>query len=267
MIPFNALAPTRYGWMVYHALDQYVGQSIALYGEFSPDEADLLTSLVGPGDVVVDGGANIGALTLALAQAVGPTGIVAAFEPQRLTFHCLVANCALNSVTQVMPYQMALGRERGMLVCPPLDLHQVNNVGGLALGGAGTPNTTVVPLDDFHLPTVHLIKLDLEGMEGEALAGSTETIARCRPLLYVEADREEKRPALEAQLLDLGYRLYAHHPPLYSPDNFRGEQGNAFGEIVSINILAVPREDPLDYAAMYPGLVVIPAPEPVQEAA
>jgi hypothetical protein len=91
-------------------------------------------------------------------------------------------------------------------------------------------------------------------MEGDALTGAQATIARCRPLLYVEADRQDKRAALEAQLDGLGYRLYAHHPPLFSPDNYRRHMENHFEGIVSINLLAVPREDPLDYAAIYPVL-------------
>lgn len=240
--------------MVYHALDLYVGQSLALYGEFSPEECDLLTALVGPGDVVVDGGANVGALTLALAQAVTERGVVYAFEPQRLTFHCLVANCALNSLVQVQPFQTALGSAPGTAYCPPLDLQQRQNAGGLSLTAEGKGNVTVMPLDDFHLPRLHLLKLDLEGMEGEALTGATATIARCRPLLYVEADRQDKRAALAAQLEGMGYRLYAHHPPLFSPDNYRRHGENLFEGLVSINLLAVPQEDPLDYAAMYPML-------------
>ena len=254
---FNTLAPTRYGWMVYHSLDQYVGQSIAFYGEFSPDEADLLDALLAPGDVVVDGGANIGALTLALAQSVGERGRVIAFEPQRLTYHCLVANLALNSLIQVQPLQAALGKDAGMIFVRPLDLTQPNNVGGLEIGDDGTPNTPIMRLDDLNIPRLNLLKLDLEGMEGDALEGARDTIARCRPLLYVEADREAKRPELLALMRDLGYRLYDHRPMLYSPDNFRGEPRNIFENIASFNVLGVPQENPLDYAAMHPGLSAV----------
>ena len=42
------------------------------------------------------------------------------------------------------------------------------------------------------------MKIDVEGMEGEVLAGASSTIARFRPQLYVENDRREKSAALSS---------------------------------------------------------------------
>ncbi len=49
-------------------------------------EMELIGSLVKPGDTVVDIGANIGFYTRFLAQKVGPTGKVYAFEPDALNY-------------------------------------------------------------------------------------------------------------------------------------------------------------------------------------
>ena len=48
-----------------------------------PDALRLAARLTRPGDVVVDAGANVGAIALECARRVGPGGHVHAFEPQR----------------------------------------------------------------------------------------------------------------------------------------------------------------------------------------
>lgn len=52
-------------------LDLYIGISLLLYGEWSEQEARLFSALLRKGDVVVDAGAHIGSLSLALAHFVG----------------------------------------------------------------------------------------------------------------------------------------------------------------------------------------------------
>ena len=68
------LKATRYGLMLYHPKDAYIGRSFDLYGEFSEGEVGLFRQLLQPGAVVLDIGANIGAHTLYFAAAVGPAG-------------------------------------------------------------------------------------------------------------------------------------------------------------------------------------------------
>jgi hypothetical protein len=79
-------------------------------------------------------------------------------------------------------------------------------------------------------------------MESAVIAGAGNLISRYRPLLYVENDRIEKSPALIAQLMGLGYRLFWHLPPLFNPNNWRGESADMWGGIVSVNMLCIPRE-------------------------
>lgn len=248
MIPFNACTPTRWGTMVYHRLDIYVGRSLDLYGEFSPDETDFLCALVGPGSVVLDGGANLGAMTLPLARRVGPFGRVIAVEPQRLTFQALCANVALNSLPNVTTLQVALGKAAGSLTIPPLDLTQAQNVGGFSVKGhASGESVRTIAIDDLRLPGLSLLKLDLEGMERDALAGARQTIQQAQPVLYVENDREEHRDALIADIRALGYRLFWHAPPLYRRANFRREVEDVFPGIVSMNMLCLPPRDTRDF--------------------
>jgi len=136
-----------------------------------------------------------------------------------------------------------LGSDAGQMVLPGVDPRQVNNFGGLSLLAKGPgEKVDIATIDSLGLPTCKLIKADVEGMESEVLLGATETLARCRPLLYLENDRAEKSPALMALILSLGYRLWWHVTPLYNPDNFLKNSNNVFGGTVSINVLCQPAD-------------------------
>ncbi len=115
------------------------------------------------------------------------------------------------------------------MIVPYLDYSAVNNFGGLGLGSfrQGEP-VPVLTVDSLQLARCHLLKVDVEGMESEVLTGATETIARYRPVLYLENDRAEKSPQLIQQLLQLGYRIYWHLPPLFNPNNFFGQTEDIF---------------------------------------
>ena len=60
-------------------------------------------------------------------------------------------------------------------------------------------------------------------------------------ILYVENDRSRNSAALISWLMDQGYRLYWHLPRLFNPENYFGEANNVFGNIVSVNMLCIPR--------------------------
>jgi FkbM family methyltransferase len=241
-----ALKDSRHGKILYLKRDMYVGRSFELYGEFSQLETVLFEKLVKPGMLVVEVGANIGAHTVSLAQMVGPGGLVLAFEPQRVIFQLLCANVALNGLFNVRTYQMGVGTAPGTLVVPPLDYAAEHNFGGVSLrqGGAGEA-VPVTPLDSFNLPALHVLKIDVEGMEAEVLGGARRLIAQHRPMMYLENDRKEKSAALFRLVDELGYNCWWHMPPLFNPDNFYQNQENIFPGTVSVNILCLPKESPV----------------------
>ena len=106
-------------------------------------------------------------------------------------------------------------------------------------------------VDSLDLPVCHLIKIDVEGMEREVLQGAEQTIRRFRPVLYMENDRPEHSAALIRQVLDLGYRLYWHLPPLFNPQNYFGVAENVFGKIVSVNMLGLPASVPQEVHGLH----------------
>ena len=212
------LKATRHGLMLYHSKDAYVGRSLDLYGEFSEGEVGLFRQLLRPGTVVLDVGANIGAHTLYFAQAVGRGGVVVAYEPQRVIHQMLCANLALNGIVNVRTLLAGAGRERGLAQVPLLDYTAANNFGGVSLGaGEASEPVDIIPVDALGLARCGLIKIDVEGMEGEVLAGAASTIARHRPVLYVENDRREKSAALIAQISLDGLPALLARSPAFQP--------------------------------------------------
>jgi FkbM family methyltransferase len=227
--------------MIFNRHDRYIGRSLEQYGEFSEQEVELFATFLRPGSLVLEAGANLGAHTLALSALVGGEGAVIAFEPQRLVFHLLCANLALNSITNVFAYQKAVGAADGTIVVPQIDPASEANWGGLALGAweQGEP-VPVTWLDGMRFPRLDLLKADVEGMEEQVLAGAAETIARHRPMLYLEDDRPDLSESLRARIRSLGYKIYNHTPPLFNPGNFANNPENIFPGIVSANLLCVP---------------------------
>lgn len=233
----------RHGPMAYPIGDAYVGRSFDLYGEYGEDEVRMLDQLLRPGMVALDIGANIGAHTVVMAQKVGPDGAVAAFEPQREIFQLLCTNVTLNALHNVRTYHSAVGAEAGDIIVPAIDYEKGGNFGGVALGGHDKGERVgCQTIDGLKLRQCHVMKIDVEGMENDVLRGAADTIAKFRPTLYLENDRRERSEELLNRVFSMDYKAYWHLPRLFSPDNYFANSENVFGNIVSRNILCLPRE-------------------------
>lgn len=248
---------TRYGPMRYYADDQFIGHALEKYGEYSEAEVDLWRKVIKPGDTVVEVGANIGSLTLPLASLVGRAGTVHAFEPQPENYDLLVKQPGVAGGTVIFR-DCALGSVIGEIKIPRLSELRHTNYGAVE-AGAGGFTVPLKTLDSFGLEGITFIKIDVEGMEAEVLRGARETIARCRPVLYVEDDRANKSAELQRLLREMIYRLYKHLPPLYSAANFKGAPVDE-QQIISINLLCVPIERTAEFEEATSGLTMIVAP-------
>ena len=239
---FNRLKVCRHGQMLYNVNDTYIGRSLDLYGEYSEGEIDLFRQIIQSGSLVVEIGANIGAHTLFLAQHVGRKGVVLAYEPQRILFQTLCANMALNSVPNVACLHQAVGSAPGIIVVPAIDYRFEFNFGGLALGDfeAGE-RIRLVTLDSCGLTRCNFLKIDVEGMEKAVLEGGVEMIRRLQPIMYLENDKPKKDVEVARLVDSLGYNMYWHTPPYFNPANFFGNKNDVFPNVVSKNMLCVPK--------------------------
>lgn len=232
---YHRIKKTRHGTMMYNIHDMYIGKCLDLYGEWSWEEIEA-TKQYATG-VVLDVGANIGTHTLAYAQYAKH---VIAFEPIIGIFNVLCANLALNCIENVTPLSIAAGDENKVVKAQSPDFNVVNNFGAFSVG-SGDFHCPVRTIDHLWLSDVTLIKIDVEGYELEVLRGAVETIARCKPALYVENDRQEKSEELCKFIESLDYSMTDHVVPLVVEDNYRGNADNIFPNIYSINMLCLPK--------------------------
>ena len=238
---YNAVTQWKYGYVVYNKNDFYIGKAVEKYGEFSESEVRLFRQICQPGDVVVEVGANIGTHTVALAGIVGERGLVYAFEPQPIVFYTLCANVAINSLSNVHCLNMAAGATEGFVLIPDIRYDLPGNYGGVEIDKFKQGNKIRrVRLDNsIDVPSLKLLKIDVEGMESEVIRGAKKLITRHKPMLYVENDRVDKSKELIELIRSFDYRMYWHLPPLFNPDNFAGDNEDLYPGIVSCNMLCI----------------------------
>ena len=240
--PITRVKSCRNGGLMYNIHDQRIGQALEIYGEYAQLELNLLGQLTKPGNVVVEAGANIGSHTLFMARRVGPMGSVLAFEAQRMLYLELCANMALNGVTNVYPFQMALADQPGSMVMDVPDYTKDGDFGAVTQSYDNTgEKVRQATLDSFNLAACDILLVDVFGMEPNVLAGAATTIQSYRPRIYVDAFVDYSRKRTAALLEDMDYDIFWHRPAMFNPRNFTGEQENIFGDEQSQKFLALPK--------------------------
>lgn len=237
----------KYGVFITPAHDHVVTGCLEQYGEYSEPEVDLFRQIIPPGSIVVEGGANIGALSVPLSRMLGPTGKLLAFEPQPALYKMLIANIAMNGL-QAELHNKALGDTITIVSIPDFaDYNMDYNYGRVEVNSLPEFPSFAIPqvtLDSLDLPACRFIKLDIEGMEEAALRGGKDFIAKHKPLMFIENDRKPHVEALTKAIRDLGYTPYWHITHIFNPDNFKDNQANTFGTLASFNMLCVPDSGP-----------------------
>lgn len=234
----------RHGVFAYNRNDAFIGMSLDQYGEWCEFEIPLLRQFVNIGDTVIDVGANIGTHTIPLANFVGPSGFVIAFEPQPRLFNMLATNATLNSLENVCLHRNAVGAEKSVITMqtlPPSDTFF--NFGAVPLtGDKASENVECVTIDDLRLENCSLIKADAEGMESDIIAGAVETIEKYKPILYVENNGNDSEKISNA-LDEINYRAAWSLGNYFNPNNFYANPVNRWPNVMpSANLLCVPNK-------------------------
>mmetsp|Transcript_48370 Transcript_48370/g.58352 ORF Transcript_48370/g.58352 Transcript_48370/m.58352 type:complete len:366 (+) Transcript_48370:73-1170(+) len=267
----HKLVKCRHGTFLINVRDTYVGRSLEAYGEWSEGELNIFSQFITLGDTVLDVGANIGAFTIPLANMVGVSGVVHAFEPQRILSQLLTANVALNELRNVVVHNAAVGDSGNynkrnqntphpdsadVIYVPKIIYSSEANFGALSLlddwSEADVEAVKKITLDDtFYIkgnicPT--FIKIDVEGMEQDVLSGAKKLVSECRPTLFLEnncvkGSKELINSLLSIQDLD-GERIYDcywHADTYHNSDNF-GKVEKEILQGYSINMVCVSRD-------------------------
>ena len=249
--PFVVLS-TGHGTMIVNRNDYYtagpnksfgVGMQLFDTSLFDPEEVDQVLQLLelrrthhGDGVVTLDCGANVGVHTIEWARLMTDWGSVVAFEPQQRIYYALAGNIAINNCFNAIAVHAAVGRQSGSIEIPVPDYTKPASFGSIEMRKRANTEfigqtidyehgpkmvVNLKAIDDLRLQRLDFIKLDVEGMELDALQGGRNTIAALKPMMLIEHIKAEPgtlQPFLEA----LGYR------------SFTGP----------MNILAVHQDDP-----------------------
>lgn len=182
------------------------GRQLYRYRGSDPDLAFVRAHLR-PGEVFIDGGAHVGMFTLVAASAVGPNGMVCAFEPNPETFEILRRNVELNGLAHVRLHREALGDRPGEVrfTVRAGDHAPWSHLGEPHGGEEGRTEPVRVTTLAERIPPdvwsrVALVKLDLEGAEPAALRGMTPLLGLNRPDMLIELVPEHLARCGEAPL-------------------------------------------------------------------
>lgn len=164
-----------------------------------PEFMDIIEKEVSEGMIALDIGANIGYVTLLLADLVGEKGQVYAVEPSPRNFSILKKNIELNNYSErVSVFQLGISNVSGTT---KLYISKSSNLHSIAKSFNARESIKIKTLkgDDFlkDKPVPNFIKMDIEGAEVEAIEGMMNTLKKARPPLKI---------------------LMETHPMYYSPE-------------------------------------------------
>ena len=145
-------------------------------------EDNFFLDYVKKNNTVIDVGANIGTVTLLLANIVGKNGNVYSIEPHPTTHRYLVENIKLNKFENVTTFNIALG-EKSMQVnfsnFKSDDQNKILNLGSKL-------SIKMSKLDDLPIKEsmIDLLKIDTIGYEKFVLLGANSLLKKCKVVQF-----------------------------------------------------------------------------------
>lgn len=197
-------ATTRFGARMRVRFPDTIQSYVYFFGVWEPAITAYLTEALGPGDGVIDVGANVGYDTLLASRLVGPGGHVHAIEASPHVFQLLSDNLALNGIGNATAHHAAACAAESVV---PVFLHDGDNLGGTTIVPAvagrraaaleslvrGQPLPAIV--GEAAIRTARLIKIDVEGAEWPVVLGLADLLPVLSPRteLLIEVSAEGLR--------------------------------------------------------------------------
>ena len=247
VVPFDGdlfLRITTGSWIDWH---------VFFFGGYEAMTRRVIKTILKPGHVAFDVGANIGVHALVMAKAVGQTGTVHCFEAHPAMCERLRENASLNSMSQMRIQQVAVSDAEGTATLYGFDEAGADQGTSSLIhefvAAKKAPQFTVeaTTLDAFAqehaIERLDFIKIDVEGAESLIWRGGVKTFAKFKPHMVIEY----------VQGLDANKEFYKEMSAFFSANNYRlymiGDENTPFlQEIVGslpghnvIQIFAVPQ--------------------------
>ena len=192
--------------------------------EFDNTILALIKRHVKNGDVTIDCGAQKGYVSLHLAQAVGATGKVYAFEPDWRSSALLRENIKINKMDNILIRELALGdKEENTEFFLSSQLGWSTRYPNEAASKTITQAVVVQvkTLDKIFAEEsvalrkkqLSLIKIDCEGSEERVLRGMEVTLKKNSPLIWMEINKRSlskagtSKEAIVSLLSSFGYQV------------------------------------------------------------
>ena len=151
---------------------------------------DQLGSMLNPGDVFYDIGANAGFFTLAAAKIVGPEGRVVSFDPLPENAQSITEQLELNDFSsRASVREEAVGEACGKSTFVfEKEGDSTARLGETSDRHSNSLEVQVTTLDSLleHEPPPQLIKMDVEGGEVGAFKGALKLLKEHKPTIILE---------------------------------------------------------------------------------
>lgn len=230
---------------IYTTGNSYIEWSILSNGTYEDEIGKLIRTSLRDGDTALDIGGNIGLQSIRMSQCVGHSGKVYAFEPLNYLQQKFKKNTALNRANNVTLFPYALSDTEGgaEFNIDPKSWNQ-GTFSLLNNASEGERQLVTIKVADqmpelAALPSLSLVKIDVEGFEYPVLRGMKSLLQKHKPRIIFEYDANYWNKAGQDMqscyqfLGDLGYTLY-------QIDKFGCDLINAVEEIESGNIFCLP---------------------------
>lgn len=186
---------------------------------YEKETIDLITNKLKKGSTFIDIGANIGAISIAVALDRPDVNIVSVEAAPSINDY-LVRNFKLNSIENILSINFAI-HEKINLTIPfyvPTDKIGCSSFSPLFTNDAIYVKTQTLDdlVNDFDLRSISLIKIDIEGYESKAFLGGKETLQgeNAPDIIFEFMDWAEKQAEgvivgdSQRVLLGFGYKLF-----------------------------------------------------------
>jgi FkbM family methyltransferase len=168
-----------------------------------------------------DLGAHYGLFAIGLARRAGPSGQIAAFEPNPLSFSRLQLHAWRNRLPNLRLFPFAVGEHPATLPLVVYDGFETTSSHlpyESEVVSSATPrlDVPVVRLDDLvaagALAPPHFIKMDVEGHGHHALRGAAQTVRQHLPVIECGFHSPQETQGVSDLLFPLGYRAESLSP-------------------------------------------------------
>jgi FkbM family methyltransferase len=190
------LAQTLYQQKIMIDPQDFVGKSILAKGIYDKTGLyfieKILSNLSKP--IILDIGANVGNHALRMGEYAEKIFL---FEPQRQIFDCLKKTMELNEINHWQLFNFGLSdTEEKLFLYPGLEGNNCTKT------FMPNPNQEKISaeealvrvgddvIDELRINHLDFIKIDVEGFEAKVICGLKKSIAKFRPIIFMEWDKE-----------------------------------------------------------------------------